>query len=83
MLPLKGTPNQNIVIIVTMNMSIKPMIANGIVFPMMNSIGLIGDTMICSMVPDSRSFTIDIDVSMTVIRETMNADNTGQENNSC
>ena len=44
----------------------KPMTTNGAHFPRMNSTGVIGVTMICSIVPTSFSRTIAMPVSMSV-----------------
>ena len=67
MLPRNGSSNHRIITSVRMMMSMNATIAKGMVLPRMNSPGLIGETMICSIVPDSRSRTMDIDVSMTVV----------------
>ena len=57
---------------------IKPTIANGRDFPATNSMGLIGDTIICSKVPLSLSLTIDIAVIIIVIRATRSPSTPGR-----
>ena len=68
-LPLNGMPNQKMAMAVIITISIKAIIANGTNLPIIYSLGLSGETLICSMVPASRSLTIDIAVSIIVIRE--------------
>ena len=53
--------------------SAKPISANGTVLPRMNSAGVIGVTMICSMVPISFSRTTAMLVSIRVMSITMMA----------
>ena len=65
--------NQKTPTTVTSSMSKKPTAANGNVFPIMSSMGLIGVTISCSMVPISRSLTMAIDVSRRQISMIMMA----------
>ena len=69
-LPRIGTSNQNTPISVTSTTSTKPISAKGTVLPRMNSAGVIGVTMICSIVPISFSRTTAMLVSSSVISAT-------------
>ena len=65
-LPRNGTWNSSSASAVTSTESAKPTSANGIVFPSISSIGRMGVTMICSIVPISFSRTIDSAVRISV-----------------
>ncbi len=71
--PFMGTENQNTPKIVTSAISKYPIMAAGIVFPNISSNGLMGVTISCSIVPTSRSLTIDMDVNSRQVSITINA----------
>ena len=56
-LPWNGTPNQKTPMAITVSMLSMAMITYGTILPIISSIGRIGVTRICSMVPISRSRT--------------------------
>ena len=64
-----GTPNQNTPADVMRATWKMPIRTKGMVFPRMNSMGLTGVTMICSMVPTSFSLTMAMAVRLST--ETM------------
>mgnify|MGYP003350027060 CR=1 FL=1 len=70
-LPRNGTWKTTSAVVVASPMSRKPINANGIVFPSISSIGRIGVTINCSIVPISFSLTIAMQVSKSDIIVTM------------
>jgi len=72
-LPRMGISNHTRLTTVISSTSANPMRANGTVLPRMNSSGLMGVTIICSIVPISFSRTTAMLVSMSVTRSTMMA----------
>ena len=79
-LPRNGILNQKIMKSAITIISISATTPNGRALPIINSTGRIGDTVSCSIVPLSRSFTIDIDVSIIITRPVMSARIAGKKN---
>ena len=73
MLPLMGISNHAMPAKLIMITSMKHMIAKGRDFPKINSIGFIGVTISCSIVPISFSLTIAIDVKSRDVMRTIMA----------